>query len=357
MPRPAVVVVIVVVVVVAAGCGRLGFDASREVPVDGADGDGSVDRPNKIFISSTATSGNLGGIAGADAFCEARATAAGLPGTFVALLWTSTTTPADRVAGSRGWVDLQGTVIGDTPDSLVNATINPLRHDELGVRVPPQTFALWGGQPIFSSSCDDWTSTTTPMFGLHIVSSEASFDTDTYGNCSDGGRVICAETGHVAAVSPPRETGRIAFVTSGRFTPGGGLVAADELCRGEANGAGIPGSFRAFVASSGGTAETRFSAAGEPWRRVDGVRLTRTAAELIGPSPVAVWDSFLARTATGAATNIRAWVGSASEHCQSWASTTANGTIGSTNTAVRARLQLFSGIGCGSASPLICLEE
>ncbi|MBA3393033.1 MAG: hypothetical protein H0T89_10335 [Deltaproteobacteria bacterium] len=345
-------------VLVAAGCGRVGFEATREVPGDGADvGDGSIDRPNKIFISSTATSGNLGGIAGADAYCQARATAAGLPGTFVALLWTSTATPADRVAGSRGWVDLQGVVIGDTPDSLVDATINPLRHDELGTRVPPQTFALWGGQPTFSNSCDDWTSTTTTVNGLHVVSAEASFDTDTYGNCADASRLICAETGHVVAVAPPRETGRVAFVTTGLFAPGGGLAAADALCTAEATGAGLAGSFRAFLASAGGTAETRFSSAGEPWRRVDGVRLTKTAAELIGPSPVPVWDSFLARTATGAATNIRAWVGSASEHCQSWSGTTGTGTIGSTHTAVRARLQLFSGVGCGSMAPLICLEE
>lgn len=343
---------------VLAACGRVGFEAPAGDPTDASAGDDESLRPNRIFMSSTmAPDGDLGGLDGADAFCRQHAGAVGLEGTFVALLWTATTTPADRLVGSRGWVDVHGTVIGDTPESLVFATINPLRFDEAGGRVSPPGLAFWGGQPSSSNSCADWTSPAPTPNGLHVVSPEASFDTDIYSPCDSPNHVICAELGHDVAVAPPAQSGRLAFVTEGLFQPGGGLAAADQLCQTEARDAGHGGTFLAFLASAQGPAEARFSAQGEPWRRDDGVRLTQTADELVGATPAPIWDSFLARTARGAPTNDRAWVGNTTEHCNSWMSSTGNGTIGSTHSAERARLQLFTSVGCGSSMNLICLQQ
>lgn len=41
-------------------------------------------RPTTVFVTSTSHTGNLGGLAGADAICQARANEAGLKGNFVA---------------------------------------------------------------------------------------------------------------------------------------------------------------------------------------------------------------------------------------------------------------------------------
>lgn len=74
---------------------------------------------------------------------------------------------------------------------------------------------------------------------------------------------------------------------------------------------------------------------GPSWQRVDGVRITDTAAELVGTAAVAIWDSFIARTAGGAVTNDRIWFGAATEHCSNWTSSAANGVFGASHSAIR----------------------
>lgn len=360
-----------VLLLAAAGCGRSGFDPPPDGRADAALDDGALDdgasgdagldggdRPNRIFISSTTHTGNLGGLAGADVVCQARADAAALGGTFVALLYTLADLPAVRLAGSRGWVDLAGRVIGDTPESLEAATFNPLHVDELGAEVAITGYAWWGGHPTSSQTCMDWTSTVTDTNGTHVVSPYAAFDTDNYSNCGTPSRLICAEVGHSAAVTPPIETGRNAFVTVGPWTPGGGLASADAACQAEATAASLPGTYRAYLVTSTASAESRFATTGLPWRKVSGVRLTQTADALFGPTPVALWDSFIAMHADGSPTTQRAWTGSTADNCLDWssASMAVTGTIGATHSAQRSRLQM-SLSPCNSARPLLCFQD
>jgi len=65
--------------------------------------DGATDRPNIVFISNAVTPAPMGGLAGGDMLCNDAATAAGLPGAYVAFLSTATVNAIDRLAGSRGW--------------------------------------------------------------------------------------------------------------------------------------------------------------------------------------------------------------------------------------------------------------
>lgn len=117
----------------------------------------------------------------------------------------------------------------------------------------------------------------------------------------------------------------------------------------------LPGAYRAFLTTGAATPESRFSAAGEPWRRVDGVRLTSTATELLDTAHT-FWETFIARTAKGEVTNQRVWVGTSTNHCGDWMNTALNGSIGQSHSSDRARLLLFSAIGCNSAFALICLQ-
>lgn len=61
----------------------------------GGGGDGGL-RTKRVFVTSTTYDGNLGGLAGADAKCQARANAATLGGTWKAILGDSTITPQQR---------------------------------------------------------------------------------------------------------------------------------------------------------------------------------------------------------------------------------------------------------------------
>jgi hypothetical protein len=351
-------------ILLAFGC-RFGFDPTATLVDAGGDGaiegDGpSNDRPNRIFLSSTVVTGALGGFAGADATCQSLADAKSFGGNWQALLSGATSPASARFAGSRGWVDVNGLVIADQPASL-DFAINPLRVDENGTVVAINEFSFFGAQGADPAHCAEWTTAAGGAGSLPVVLRDNSFQTDTFSGCGDPSHLICAEIGHVAAVAPPEQSGRIAFVTASPFAPGGGLASADAQCQADADDAGIAGTFLAFLTSGNQTAESRFTTTGEPWRRVDGVRITQTADELVGASPAPIWESFIARTANNAPISSRVWTGTAAQHCQNWNSNmdTQQGTVGNSNSARRQKLQLFANINCNGANVfhLICLQQ
>ena len=114
-----------------------------------------------------------------------------------------------------------------------------------------------------------------------------------------------------SSLGPP--SGR--FAGSRGWVDPTGRVIADQQA--EAVAVGLPSTMLAFLATPNVTAEARFSGVGEPWRRVDGVRIAQTAA-LVGPQPVAVWDSFIGRTADNQPTGARVWTGTQSQNCNNW---------------------------------------
>ncbi len=92
------------------------------------------------------------------------------------------------------------------------------------------------------------------------------------------------------------------------------------------------------------------------WQRVDGVRITSTADALVGPSPAAQWESFVARTAKGAVTNARIWYGSTASNCNNWDIAGAQvGVYGRSHE--RAALSYFQTIDCGASLNLLCLQQ
>lgn len=138
-------------------------------------------------MTSTTYDGNLGGVAGADAKCQARADAASLGGTWKAIISDSTTNAHSRMkyrtkpvydlAGRLLWNPSQGvthsndsylmyipapfyapgqTVIG------VPLLASALRTTELGTTVANET---WGGTDytgnvVANTHCTNWSSTT-----------------------------------------------------------------------------------------------------------------------------------------------------------------------------------------------------
>jgi cysteine-rich repeat protein len=129
-----------------------------------------------VFVTSKLYNGNLGGLAGADAKCQALAQAAGLPGTYRAWLSSSTASPSTRFTQFGGrYVTVTGTVIaynwGDLTDG---GHLAPINVTELGGSIPLSATnqcapaAVWSMTSPFGTSyvtntsfaCGDWTNTT-----------------------------------------------------------------------------------------------------------------------------------------------------------------------------------------------------
>jgi hypothetical protein len=134
-----------------------------------------VSVPKKVFVTSTTyKGGELGGLAGADAKCQARATAAGLKGTFRAWLSDFTGSPASRFPKDVGpYVLLTGSVVANNWSGLTSGSLrHAINITELGAA--PAAAAVGGCDvPIVwtdtssdgnlgdtSSTCGDWTDPT-----------------------------------------------------------------------------------------------------------------------------------------------------------------------------------------------------
>jgi len=340
----------------AAACGRSGFGATPDAVLgdgDLVDAPDAADRPNRAFVTSMPYTGDLGGPLGADAKCQALADAQGIGGTFIALLKAGTYAHSDRLAGSRGWVDLAGTPIADQPtDWYDGRVLHPLRRDETGAVLG---FAsVWSGYT--SGTCDDWTNAVSGNGG--VVDTASLYEQFTFSSCTASARLPCVETGHVAPVSEQAQQGRIAFMST-PWTPGGGLADADALCMTEATASQLPGTYKALLEPTGSSAFGRFNLTGTRWIRPDGIPITATAADLAGPLPD-YFDSFTSMKADGThLTRVYTWTGSATNNCSNWNSNNSGvlGASGYGTTTYRSFWLRIIDVGCDQTRPVICLQE
>lgn len=296
--------------------------------------------PNYMFVTSSTHTGNLGGLSGADAICQARATAASLPGTFRAYLGTGSATAISRLgATASGWVRTDNKPFANSQADLGAGKIfYPPNRSETAAVVESTvwTGASNNGTSIVTSTCANWTDGTAAMTG-----NSGSNDYTTFGWVSNGGGtcsspqpLYCFGIDFQATVTVPAPSGgfRRAFVSNGNFIPSAGRAAADTLCQGEATMAGYSGTFLALLptgpAIGGGTsAVSRFTTSGGVWVRPDNVQLAINATQFLATTPT-LWDSSLNVTANGNYITTRTWAGAATlttagastTTCNNWAS-------------------------------------
>ena len=172
----------------------------------GGSGGGSADGglSLRVFITSTSTRGNLGGLSGADQLCQDRANAAALNGTWKAWLSTSTVNAKDRILGAGPWVDMTGARIFANRDALAGFT-GPsagIVYSETGNFLV--TSYLWTGTSITgdyhaylpgTAPCDEWTSAAMTAYAqVGQTGRVSSAWTDFTGtSCDQNGRLICFE--------------------------------------------------------------------------------------------------------------------------------------------------------------------
>jgi hypothetical protein len=155
--------------------------------------------PHRVFATSTVHSGALGGLAGADAICQARADAAALGGTFRAWLSDAFTSAASRLTKYYGdYVLMDGTLVArGWSDLLDGVLLAPIAQDETGAAVTGSAWTnatVWGA--IDSAECAFWTSTAAGDFGQTgstAATNEAWTDEIPFEDCAQERRLYCIE--------------------------------------------------------------------------------------------------------------------------------------------------------------------
>ncbi len=323
-----------------------------DAPID------ALQMPNLVFVSKQVTSGNMGGLAGADATCNAEAAEARLLDTFRAVLWTAAEPVAMRFASSRGWVDLAGLPVADRPSDFGPTMLYPPSKLASGTPAPLFDLVATGFSLTATThaDCNGWTSSdnTLPMMVIRV---NAIIDGNTGTSCGAPTRMLCASIGRQRVISPPQATGRLAFIAP-RILLTGGINQADAHCQSTAAAAGLSARFRAMLAIGANSAAERFLQTDKPWRRVDGPILAQSNADFFALN----WQIPLLRDAAGAVPSdffdtsgaYLAVVGASNDNCQNW---TSSAIVGVTAISPISNGNVGSGFVCGVAAPLVCLEN
>jgi hypothetical protein len=214
----------------------------------------------------------------------------------------------------------------------------PPELDELGSAVGDTPLAL--GQVTLDATCSDWT-TTSSSAGLIAMGDPTGgfqgWEFAFFDSCAASFRLYCLEKDFQNPVRIVPVAGRTAFASGSPWSPSGGIAAADAVCQNDAQNNGLPGTYRAFLATSTASAISRFDVSGAPWVRVDGIPIANVASDLGRRNGRFV--AALQVTASGSILgNNDGWTGSADPSargtlgttCNDWQSSasTANGTSG-----------------------------
>ena len=179
-----------------------------EVPTDGG----------VVFTTSTTSSGDLGGLSGADATCNALASAAGREENYRAWLSTSTVDARARIEDIEYRQVVSGFVVANDLFDLVDGTIvTPLFQDESGGFVGDNVWTDTedDGTRFDSVACSDWTSANSGLAAGHGLAASAS------GGWTLAGASQCNVLNHLYCFGAPRGTDPIDPDTDGDGIPDG----------------------------------------------------------------------------------------------------------------------------------------
>ena len=161
------------------------------------------DCDNIVFVSSIMYTGDLGGLAGADAKCTALATAAGISGTFKAWLSAATIGPRDRfLLSPYPYKLVDGTLIAVNWKDLTDATIAaPINKDEYGTLIQDTarvwTYTYTNGETFYTkftglNNCSNWTDSYA-----HICNGTGHTDATDKMWTDDETTSLCTEAAHL----------------------------------------------------------------------------------------------------------------------------------------------------------------
>jgi hypothetical protein len=356
-----------------------GRDGEAGVVVNAADdgGEGGVMDaadasvpPNVVFVTSEKRApGSLGGLAGADAFCNHRAAAAGLEGTYVAWLSTAQESARSRIGAAAGWVRPDG--LPFTADLAAGETHvwYPARLDEFGAPVAADEVVVTGTNydgDFAGSSCGEWTSNSGGVTVGYAAGGTGTWTNGEARSCATPLRVYCFGVERTASVMSASAVGRVAFVSAALIDPSIGVASADALCAGEASDAALPGTFKALMSTNGTPAASRFAtgAGTATWVRSDGVPLAASAAAFMAGELVA---SLNLSAKGGSYENYVVWIGAPADaaagapakDCLAWSSH-GEADVSIAGHTARASRHLFDNGATACSFPaarILCLQD
>ena len=156
--------------------------------------------PRKVFVTSQTYQGNLGGVSGADAKCQALADAATppVPGSFLAWLSDGVSAPVNSFVQSSVPYQLpDGTIIANNFADLIDGAIqNPINRDESGNTIS-SPFLVWTGTntdgTASGTDCDNWSSDLSSDFGVSglLGATSSGWTAQRSGGCNNSYRLYC----------------------------------------------------------------------------------------------------------------------------------------------------------------------
>ncbi|MEM9187705.1 MAG: hypothetical protein AAGF12_00915 [Myxococcota bacterium] len=265
----------------------------NDADIDGATGDadsgedGGGISANFVFITSREFLPTELSREFADGECNRLASAAGLPGRYIAWLGTPERGPRARLmaTGARGWVRVDGLPVADRVEDLVAGRLyHPISIDEeAGFQDSPVlTATTREGNYADTLNCGNFLDATGEIATGSSLSTTMQWMVERSRPCSNRGRLYCFGTEANAPVAPDPPTGptRLAFLSTGVIGPGpDGIARADMVCQTDANIAGRRGSFIALLPDGPEPAIERLDLSGPMWHRLDGVPLAANMAD------------------------------------------------------------------------------
>jgi hypothetical protein len=173
-------------------------DATPSNVPDAGPVDAAPAGPLRAFVSSTLTTGNIGGLTGADALCNNAAKAANLPGTYTAWISTSTANAIDRIKANGPWQLVNGTEVAATKADLTKGTLTKrFDKDEKGNTPPPEEDRVWtatGPNGTFSAGdCNAWGGTGGTGLVGEAEQTNNGWTALTNEACTEVNRVYCLQ--------------------------------------------------------------------------------------------------------------------------------------------------------------------
>lgn len=213
-------------------------------------------------------------------------------------------------------------------------------------------------------------------------------DVDCAGHCGDGscatgqkctesiqceGRLCDIPSGMTegTCIAPKR-----VFATNAIFSGGqiGGLTGADAKCQGAAVGAGLTGTYKAWLSDVTGSPSTRFTQSNAPYVRVDGILVANNWADLIDGelnAPIIKTEINTVAASEVICNNESSWVwtntqtdgtmSDAGSSCVEWSVNTGGSIWGRVTDVQGTWTSACSGGApvnfCGKRAPLYCFEQ
>ena len=135
----------------------------------GPAGDGGGKK--RVFVTSTVTAGNTGGLVGADTICQKRADAVHLGGTWVAFLSGKNAVASSRVLGNGPWYLVDNTTRVFASHAALTASSIPeaaLDHDETGAVVTSARDLVWTGTSTAGAQAENCADFSATFGGLGV---------------------------------------------------------------------------------------------------------------------------------------------------------------------------------------------